>query len=272
MTLEHYRQEAFDFSVPGVSRVISHDVYVRQKEDSAAVIVLHELFGLSPAAIDLGDFLATSFSVYLPLLFGTPGKGNLANAARAFCVRREFTFLSTGKTSPISTWVRGLAGVAAQRAGGRPVGLIGMCLTGGVVFTAVADTAIGAGVASQPSLPFPILGRVTSQRVRGDLGASPGDLSDAASASTDIMMLRYRKDWMCPPDRRDAAARVFGGVDESRRDDHDLSVSTAEGNRLSIVEVDGSRHSVLGIDLNARARQLVMDFLEQRIAGQGTSD
>jgi dienelactone hydrolase len=266
MGLERYRKETFKFPDPGGSRLTSHDVYYRLKSDAAPVIVLHELFGLSPAAIELGDFLANSFSVYLPVLFGRPGKDGLANAARAFCVRREFTFLFTGKTSPVATWVRGLAGVAAQRAGNRPVGLIGMCLTGGVVFSAIADPAVGAGVASQPSLPFPLLGHLTPQRVRRDLGTSLDDLREAASSSTDVMMLRYHEDAMCPAERADAAALVFGGVGEARRDPQDGSVSVAEGDRITIVEIVGNRHSVLGVDLNTRARQIVKDFLEQRLA------
>jgi dienelactone hydrolase len=265
MSLERYQCQSLRFPGPPGNKSMTHDVYSLELSDAPAVIVLHELFGLSPAAIQLGDYLADSFSVYLPSLFGRPARGGLANAARAICVRREFSFFVTGKTSPIAAWVRGLAGFAAERASGRPVGLIGMCLTGGVVFAAIADSQVGVGVASQPSLPFPWLGPFTPVRTRQDMGTSPGDLGEAVSSRTPLMMLRYRQDWMCPAERAAAAIEAFGGVDDFRADPEDSHVSRADGEQITLIDIDGGRHSVLGVDLNPRARDLVKEYLQTHL-------
>ena len=265
MNLDRYQRQTLRFSGPPGGKASTHDVYSLESPEAPAVIVLHELFGLSPAAIELGDYLADSFSIYLPSIFGRPGKGGLGNAARAICVRREFSFFVTGKTSPIAAWVRGLAGFAAERAGGRPVGLIGMCLTGGVVFAAIADPQVGVGVASQPSLPFPWLGRFTPERTRKDMGTSPGDVGEAVSSQTPLMMLRYRRDWMCPSERTASAIATFGGVGDFRTDSKDGDVNLANGDQIRLVEIDGDRHSVLGVDLNVRARDLVKEYLQTHL-------
>jgi dienelactone hydrolase len=266
MSLERYQRQTFTFPEPPGTPSITHEVFSRELPDASSVIVLHELFGLSPAAIDLGDHLADSFSVYLPSLFGRPGRGGVANAVRAICVRREFSFFASGKTSPVTTWVRGLAGFASERAGGRAVGLIGMCLTGGVVFAAIADPQVGAGVGSQPSLPFPWLRRLTPKRTRQDLGTSPEDLDEAVSSRTPLMMLRYRRDWMCPAERAASAIDRFGGIGELEIDPEDPYVSQADGEQITLIEIDGKDHSVLGVDLNHRARDLVKEFLQARLA------
>ena len=52
-----------------------------------AVLVMHELPGLTPACISLAeDIAAAGFTVYLPLLFGRPGQ-NLGRAAGVQFVR-----------------------------------------------------------------------------------------------------------------------------------------------------------------------------------------
>jgi dienelactone hydrolase len=265
MGLEQYQRQILSFPGPPGRPSTTHDVYFRERPEAPSVIVLHELFGLSSAAIALGDYLADSFSVYLPSLFGDPGKGGYSNAVKAICVRREFSFLVTGRTSPVVAWVRGLAGFAAERAGGRPVGLIGMCLTGGVVFASIADPQVGAGVASQPSLPFPWLGPLTPVRIRQDMGTSPGDLAEAVSSQTPLMMLRYRGDWRCPAERAASATDTFGGVGDSRTDPEDRGVRRADGEQITLIDVDGDRHSILGVDLNPRARDLVKAYLQTHL-------
>jgi dienelactone hydrolase len=262
MSLQRYQESKLVRRGSGLT--MAHDYYWLERPGAPAVIILHELFGLSDGAVRLADHLADldpPFSVYLPSLFGRPGGRAWSNAARALCIRREFHFLATGKTSPITTWVQGLAEVAAQRAGGRPVGLIGMCLTGGLVFAAVAERVVGAGVASQPSLPIAMLGPITPARVERDLGTSPDDLRAAVASRTPLMMLRYCHDRICPAPRAVAAAAAFGGVGDYQVDSEDRNVRVARGEQMTMVEVSGREHSVLTDDLNCRARALVVDFL-----------
>lgn len=268
MGLERY--ERFKFTHPAAAateRPIAHDVYRLERPGTAAVIILHEIFGLSETAIGLADHLADldpPFSVYLPHLFGSPGKGSPANALRAFCVRREFRFFVTGQTSPISVWVRGLA-ASISADNGKKVGLIGMCLTGGLVFAAVADPAMTAGVASQPSLPMPWLGPLTPTRIKRDLGTAPSDLAQSVGTDTPIMMLRYRGDFVCPVNRGETAAMAFGGAGQYQTDPIDGEVRVATGDQITMVEVAGKKHSVLTVNLNERARELVVNFLNEHL-------
>src|SRR5579872_605189 len=55
-----------------MARGISHTVYV--KGTGPAVLLLHELNGLSPMCIDFArEIAANGFAVYMPLLFGEAG-------------------------------------------------------------------------------------------------------------------------------------------------------------------------------------------------------
>jgi len=52
---------------------ITYDVY-GQNRGGSAIIVIHELSGLSPTVVDFADYLLDhGYSVYLPLFFGNPG-------------------------------------------------------------------------------------------------------------------------------------------------------------------------------------------------------
>jgi len=82
----------------------SHPTY--RKGSGPGVIVIHEIPGLTPAVIGFGEeVVAAGFTVVMPSLFGTPGAPmNPVTAARTLgsvCVRREFTELATGVTTPI---------------------------------------------------------------------------------------------------------------------------------------------------------------------------
>jgi dienelactone hydrolase len=56
---------------------------------------------------------AAGMSVYLPSLFGEPGRPisilyGLESILNVMCVRREFTLWATGRSSPIVEWLRAL--------------------------------------------------------------------------------------------------------------------------------------------------------------------
>jgi dienelactone hydrolase len=111
----------------------------------------------------------------LPELFGTAGRPlDMPYGARSLlraCVSREFGVLATGRTSPITAWLRQLAVVEHRRCGGPGVGALGMCLTGGVALGMLVEPVVLAPVLSQPSTPFPL-----GAARRADLGLSPEDL------------------------------------------------------------------------------------------------
>src|SRR5688572_20388564 len=158
-----------------------------------AVVIMHELAGLTPSCIVLAeDIVAAGFTVYLPLLFGRPGQDLGVLPMFSICVRREFHLFAAGKRSPITDWLRDLCLHTHTLRGGRGIGLIGMCLTGGLVFALCGSPAVVAPVTCQPSLPFALF---RSAKFRGDLGSDPRDIEAArnrvSAQAIDILGFRY---------------------------------------------------------------------------------
>jgi len=177
-----------------------------------AVVIMHELPGLSPPLIKLAkDIVAAGFTVYLPLLFGRAGQDLHVLPAFSLCVRREFCLFAAGRRSPITNWLRDLCAHAHTLSGGPGIGLIGMCLTGGLVFALCASPAVLAAVTCQPSLPVSMF---RGAKFRGELGVAPVDL-EAAKARVlaegiDILGFRYSSDYACPAERYETAKLEFG--------------------------------------------------------------
>jgi len=201
------------------------------------VIVIHEIPGLHPGVVAFGRrLIAAGMTVYMPSLFGDPGREvsggyTLASIARA-CVSREFATWATRKTSPIVEWLRALARHAHLACGGRGVGAIGMCLTGGFALAMMVDDVMIAPVLSQPSLPFPITGRH-----RRDLGVSDADLVKIrarCATGTPVMGLRFTGDRASPGER-------FARLREEL------------GNRFVAIEIDSSRGNAAGVPRNAHS-------------------
>jgi hypothetical protein len=101
-----------------------------------AVIVIHEVYGFTPTLARFCRWVRDAgFRVYAPILFGSPDAGNTEKPTLrrilSLCVSREFTLLAANKSSPVTDWLRALARLAHQECGGRGVGAIGMCPTGG---------------------------------------------------------------------------------------------------------------------------------------------
>ena len=66
---------------------------------------------------------------------------------------REIYLFAAGRTSPIVAWLRELARLAHRECGGRGVGVVGMCLTGGFALATAVEPAVLAPVMAQPGLP-----------------------------------------------------------------------------------------------------------------------
>jgi dienelactone hydrolase len=188
----------------------AHCVY--HAGNGPGVLLMHELPGMNPACINLAEEIAAAgFTVYLPLLFGHPGKDQGLLPIFGVCVRREFHLLATGRRSPITDWMRDLCAHIHAVIGGPGIGIIGMCMTGALVFALCASPAVLAAVTSQPSLPLTLF---RSAKVRRDLGTAPDDLESArtrvAAEEIDILGLRFSSDAACPAERFETARRVFG--------------------------------------------------------------
>jgi dienelactone hydrolase len=177
-----------------------------------AVLLTHELPGMTPSCIGFAqDIVAAGFTVFLPLLFGRPGQDLGVLSAFTLCVRREFHLFAAGTRGPLTDWLRELCAHVHALRGGPGIGLIGMCLTGGMVFALCASPAVLAAVTSQPGLPISLF---RGAKFRSDLGTAPDDLDAAktrvAADGIDILGFRYSSDYGCPAERFETAKREFG--------------------------------------------------------------
>lgn len=124
-----------------------------------AVIIIHEIPGLHPLVVAFADRVAAAgMTVFLPSLFGTPGKPfSMGYAVQQMfmnvCVRREFSAWASDRSSPIVDWLRALARRVHGECGGPGVGALGMCFTGGFALAMMTEPAVIAPVLCQPSLP-----------------------------------------------------------------------------------------------------------------------
>src|SRR5688572_6250272 len=159
-SVEQYEKVLFDsgmtrgsFSYHGATR----DVY--RVGEGPPVIVLSEFPGITPSTVELCQrIVREGYEVVLPQLMGLAGAPMLPQLMlKSFahvCVSREFALLAERKESPIAEWLRALARFEHKQHGGRGVGVIGMCFTGGFALAMTVDESVIAPVVSQPSLPF----------------------------------------------------------------------------------------------------------------------
>jgi dienelactone hydrolase len=189
---------------------------VFRKGTGPCVIVMSEIPGITPLVLSFADqVVALGLSVSLPQMFGTPGKAPsgsyVAKSMMQACVSSEFSILATGKVSPITTWLRGLAKVEHERCGGPGVGAIGMCLTGGFALAMMVDDVVVAPVLSQPSLPAAI-GRKANAR-GADLGLSASDraaIVKRVEQGVCVLGLRFTEDRAVPASRFQALRDLLG--------------------------------------------------------------
>lgn len=207
------------------------------------VVVMHEIPGITPQVERFARRVAAEdFRVYLPEMFGTPGKPlsagyALGQMARA-CIAREFSVLAKHASSPITDWLRALCRHAHAECGGPGVGAIGMCLTGNFALALMVDEAVMAPVLSQPSLPFPVSGAH-----RAALHVSDADLAVVkrrAGEGVGVLGLRFTADPMCPPQRFETLRRELGEGFEA------VEIDSGKGNPHGIPRI---AHSVVTNDL-----------------------
>ena len=229
-----------------------------------AVIVMHEIPGLHPLVIRFADRVAAAgMTVFCPSLFGEPGRPvssgyALRSMASAICIRREFRVWAADASSPMVDWLRALAAFAHAECGGRGVGAVGMCFTGGFALAMMTEPAVVAPVLSQPSLPVG-----PGARAAAGLGASPAEIACAkrrfADEGLSMIGLRFKSDKLVPDARFEALRETFGDAFEAiELDDSDARPDTGM-----------PPHSVLTIHLaddgpSKRAEERVIAFFKDR--------
>jgi dienelactone hydrolase len=220
-----YRREAFE------AGGIRHAVY--RGGDGPPVLLLHEMPSLSWRTISLGDLIRDrGYRVVMPR-FGrfvagrTRGAAGATNMLRGsanaiwMCVSWQFVVLAQNRTSPVAGWLQALArSEQAARAATlpdgmpAPVGVVGMCFSGGFALATAVDPSIGVAISSQPSLPFAsgLLRRIPGQAT--DPGVSRTDLARLAdrSATGDLCVraYRYSNDPIAPVERIERLVEALG--------------------------------------------------------------
>lgn len=241
----------------------THEVF--RAGSGPAVVVIHEVPGLHPGVIDFGRrLLAAGFTVYLPSLFGRPGQdpttGAVVRSIVRICVSREFAVLAD-RTSPVSGWLRALAAQAHRECGGRGVGAVGMCLTGGFALAMAVEPDVLAPVVSQPGLPAPL-----NARKRAGLGLDPNDVAMIRERTQNglcVLGLRFSDDKGCPAERFQTLRNTLGDAFEG------IEIDSAPGNPFAI---PARAHAVLTVDLvdepghpTRAALDRVLAFLDERL-------
>jgi dienelactone hydrolase len=171
---------------------------------------------LNPLVVRFADHVAAAgMTVYCPSLFGTPGRPvsrgyAVASMLGAICIRREFQVWSTEKSSPIVEWLRALARKAHAECGGKGVGAVGMCFTGGFALAMMTEPVVVAPVLSQPSMPA----AAGSKKRAAGIDASREEIACAKARfeAEDLSMigLRYKSDVLVPDARFATLKREFG--------------------------------------------------------------
>ena len=202
----------------------SYEVFIAG--DGPAVLLLPEIPGVTPDVADFGRRLvAAGFSVWIPSLFGTPGKAMtngyaMVTFAKA-CVNRTFLAFARGRRAPIVDWLRNLGEVAHRYSGGPGIGVIGMCFTGNFALALAIDDAVKVPVMSQPSLPMAV-----SAANKRDLHVSADDLRTVQERTREddlcVVGLRFTADPLVPAERferlRAELGEAFIGVEINSHD------------------------------------------------------
>ncbi|CAB4574217.1 unannotated protein [freshwater metagenome] len=228
---------------------ITHDTY--RKGSGPLVVVVHEVPGITPKVTAFAEeVVSAGFTVVLPDLVGTPGKemsnGYAMSSLAKVCVSKEFTAMARNKTSPIIGWLRALGRSLHQEIGGRGIGAVGMCFSGGFALGMMLDDHMLAPVLSQPSLPFPM-----GAKRAADLNLSPDDalvVRRRADEGCQVLGLRFTGD------------RLVGTRFDSLRD--------LLGDAFIAIELPSSKktdHSVLTEQRDEPSVQRVINFFREKL-------
>ncbi len=241
---------------------------VWRRGSGPAVIVIHEMPGLHPLVIRFADRVAAAgMTVFCPSLFGDPGREvtlgyALGTMLKTICIAREFRVWSTDASSPIVDWLRALAATAHAECGGKGVGAVGMCFTGGFALAMMTEPSVVAPVLSQPSLPLPAGSRA---RAAG-IGVTPAEIACARrrfdEEGLSLMGLRFFEDPYVPDARFETYRRAFGDRFEA------IEIDPRDGRPDPRMKA----HSVLTVHLKdddpdgptKKAEQRVIAFFKER--------
>ncbi len=246
---------------------------VFRKGTGPGVVIMTEVPGITPQVAAFARMVEErGFTVVVPDLIGEPGRdmspAYMARSITRACISREFAVLSTRRRSPVTEWLRALAGELHAELGGPGIGAIGMCLTGNFALALMLDPWLLAPVLSQPSLPVG-----WSRDHRRALHLNPGELEVVRRRARDegvgVLGLRFTWDPLCPKLRFDTLRDELGDGFEA------IEIDSSPGNPHGISPL---AHSVLTLDLVDRdghptrsAKDRVLAFLDERLRGDAVT-
>jgi dienelactone hydrolase len=250
---------------PFTAAGVTHDVYTRGT--GPGVVLLPEIPGMSPQVMGLANHLVDAgFTVAVPSLFGEPGRelstGYALRTIAKLCISREFAAFARRADRPIAEYTRALARHLHEQAGGRGVGVIGMCFSGGFALAAAVEPAVLAPVASQPSVPFPL------GSGKRDLGMSDRErdavVQRVQNEGLCLLGLRFSEDKGSPAERFTALAEAFGdgwrAIPLDSRPGNPAGIRKTEHSVLTSADVETPGHPT------HEARAEVVEFLRSRLA------
>lgn len=243
----------------------THDVY--RKGQGPGVVLIPEMPGAHPGVLALGNYLVDNgFTVAIPSLYGTPGapsmRPGMVPVMVRGCVTKEFAAFATNKERPVSHYLRALARDLKEKTGGKGVGVIGQCFSGGFALAAAVDDSVLAPVLSQPSVP---IGLTAAQK--RDPGLSESELKVIEKRAADeglcALGLRFSGDAMAPRERFQTLKDRLGDAFEV------IELDSSPGNAGGFGRM---AHSVLTLEVREEeghqayeARKRVVEFLKERL-------
>jgi dienelactone hydrolase len=224
-------------------------VYAKGDTANPPILLLHEIPGLIPETVHFADQLVEEhkYRVYMPLFFGKFGNPPVGRLRQLLvCAGPNFNCYTT-RPSPVIGKLEHLRDYILSRHPRQQMGIIGMCLTGGMPVALVNDRVkdrVAAIVLSQPALPLPL-----TASMRRSLGVDPKPALDSKVA---ILGVHFGKDCLAPPERFQSLAGQLELRTIPTTDPHAHSVLTVEGQHSKDKEVGA-------------AIKRVFDFLDEHL-------
>jgi dienelactone hydrolase len=235
------------FKDPYVSKEYAGQKYTiyESKSEGPVVVILHEGPGMLYEDIRLGQMIASNgYKVYMPLMFGSVGERSNANLWRA-CTRAGFHCFRN-KPAAILEWLHPFVNSVS---GGKPVAVIGMCLSGNVPLAMLDVPAVRVAVMSQPALPM------TNKSALAVTDAQVNAARAAIQKGAAILYYRFWGDGISPPARLDAFKTRIPEIEE-----HQLQPSRCDAHSVLALEyVDDPK------DPSYQAVQRILAVLKERL-------
>lgn len=199
-----------DFQSKTYSFAGKNKTVLRIGSSGPPVIVIHEIYGFTPTLARFCRWLsAAGLQIYAPIIFGRADATNQEKQSLTrflgLCVSREISLFARGSASPIVEWLKPLCRNAHQECGGRGVGVIGMCLTGGFALSMAVDPAVLAPVLAQPGLPALSHSSIDISRI--DLGVVRQRVE---AEGLEVLGYRFQGDKICRAERFETLRNALG--------------------------------------------------------------